>query len=84
MTTSLNDRQLAVLRWIEAGCPHGMDGQAYKISAAALRARELIRTSGRGERWRAELTDRGRAYLTQPPTPNRSGTYARATRSSGP
>jgi hypothetical protein len=39
MERVLNDRQLAVLRWINDGCPEGVtEGEAHKISAAALRS----------------------------------------------
>ncbi len=61
---SLNDAQAAVLRWIADGSPPGvMDGYAHRISASALRTRSLVRIFGRGESWRAELTDRGREQL---------------------
>jgi hypothetical protein len=61
---SLNDAQVAVLRWIAVGSPPGvMKGYAHRISASALRARDLVRISGRGESWRAALTDRGREQL---------------------
>jgi hypothetical protein len=60
----LNDAQAAVLRWIAAGSPAGvMEGYTHRISASALRTRDLVRISGRGETWRAELTDRGRERL---------------------
>jgi hypothetical protein len=42
-----------------------MDGYAHRVSAAALRTRDLVRISGRGAAWRAELTDRGRELLEQ-------------------
>lgn len=46
----LNETQMAVLRWIAAGCPNGvMEGHEHRISAAALRTRELVRISGRGK-----------------------------------
>jgi hypothetical protein len=68
MEIALNDKQLIVLRWIRDRCPEGvMHDETYKISAAALRTRDLIRTTGRGDRWRAEITDRGRAYLDSRP-----------------
>jgi hypothetical protein len=41
------------------------DGYAHRVSAAALRSRGLVRVSGRGPNWRAELTDDGRLLLTQ-------------------
>lgn len=40
-----------------------MEGYTHRISASALRTRDLVRISGRGETWRAELTDRGREQL---------------------
>jgi hypothetical protein len=68
MEIPLNDKQLMVLRWIRDRCLEGvMPDETYKISAAALRTRDLIRTTGRGNRWRAEITDRGRAYLDSRP-----------------
>jgi hypothetical protein len=60
----LNQAQVAVLRWIAAGSPAGvMKGNAHRISAAALRTRDLVRIFGRGNTWRAQLTDRGREEL---------------------
>ncbi|HVW46838.1 MAG TPA: hypothetical protein VHA76_07290, partial [Solirubrobacterales bacterium] len=45
-------------------CPAGVfEGEGHKVSAAALRARGLVRIRGRGQTWNAELTDRGRAFL---------------------
>jgi hypothetical protein len=81
---SLNDAQAAVLRWIAAGSPAGvMEGYTHRISASALRTRDLVRISGRGETWRAELTDRGRQQLerlerelTAPATDVRNGGVA--------
>lgn len=78
---SLNDAQVAVLRWIAAGSPAGvMEGYTHRISASALRTRDLVRISGRGETWRAELTDRGRERLerelTAPATDGRNGSVA--------
>jgi hypothetical protein len=48
-----------------------MEGDSHKISAA-LRSRGLIKTSGHGARWRAQLTDAGRSYHAHPP-PVRQG-----------
>ena len=60
----LNDRQTAVLLWIAEGCPEGRwEGYAHRVSAAALRSRGLVRISGRGQTWTAELTDAGRDFL---------------------
>ena len=53
------------MRWIAAGSASWSDieGYAHRISASALRTRDLVRIFGRGETWRAELTDRGRKQL---------------------
>jgi hypothetical protein len=60
----LNESQVEVLRWIASGSPPGvMDGYAHRISASALRTRGLVRISGRGATWHAELTERGREQL---------------------
>ncbi len=60
----LNDRQVAVLRWIASGCPEGvMTDDTHRISAAALRSRGLVTTSGHGPSWTAEVTLAGTAYL---------------------
>jgi len=64
----LNAAQQAVLQWIADACPDGvMEGYEHRISAAALRTRGLVRISGHGKTWSAELTPAGRAYLESPP-----------------
>jgi hypothetical protein len=50
-----------------------MEGNGPRVSAAVLHARDLVRTAGRGDRWRAEITDRGRAYLANPAGRRRRG-----------
>lgn len=61
---ALNGSQVAVLHWIAAGSPSGvMEGYAHRISASALRTRGFVRISGRGETWRAEVTELGREQL---------------------
>lgn len=66
----INDRQRAVLDWIADGCPDGVyEGEGHKVSAAALRARGLVKIRGRGQAWNAELTDRGREFLAGSPAP---------------
>jgi hypothetical protein len=46
-TGTLNDAQMVVLRWIADGCSGGvMEGYEHRISAAALRTRDLVRVSG--------------------------------------
>lgn len=60
----LNKAQIAVLRWIAEGSPPDvMEGHAYRLSAAALRSRGLVKLSGRGRTWRVQITPEGRAYL---------------------
>jgi len=50
------------------------DGDLHRISAAALRSRGLITTSGRGPTWTAKIVPAGTEYLKQvdwpePPIP---------------
>jgi hypothetical protein len=60
----LNDAQLAVLRWIAEDSPENvMEGYSHRLSAAALRSRDLVRISGRGRTWRAQITPAGRTHL---------------------
>jgi len=66
---TLNAPQLATLRWIAEGSPQGvMEGYAYRISAAALKSRGLVRITGRGPGWHAQVTPIGQAYLDAPPS----------------
>ena len=75
---TLNERQVNVLRWIADGCRDDvLDGDTYRISAAALRNRGLVMTSGRGPTWTARITKAGRSYLEQvdgpePPVPRQA------------
>jgi hypothetical protein len=77
---TLTEDQLALLRWVDSGCPAGVfDGTFHRISAAALRRRGLIKTSGRGSIWSAQITDLGREYLARsegpdPPKPRQANT----------
>jgi hypothetical protein len=72
---TLTEKQVALLRWIGDGCPSGvMADEFHRISAAALRSRGLVKTSGRGPAWKATVTAAGRDYLEQvdgpePPIP---------------
>jgi hypothetical protein len=46
---ALTEEQVALLRWIDDGCPTDvMKDEFHRISAATLRNRELVKTSGRG------------------------------------
>jgi hypothetical protein len=75
---TLNEEQVAILRWISEGCPDGVMADDYhRISAAALRRRGLVTTSGRGPSWSAVVTDEGRRYLEEvdgedPPVPRQA------------
>lgn len=63
----LNAPQLATLRWIAEGAPEGvMEGYAHRISAAALKSRGLVRISGQGAGWQAQITPVGQAHLNGP------------------
>lgn len=64
-TIVLNSAQIAVLEWIKAGCPDGVYPEGdfgHRISARALQSRGLVQVSGHGARWRAQLTERGKAW----------------------
>jgi hypothetical protein len=69
---TLNETQVAVLRWIADGCPAGvMNGDvSHRISAAALRNRGFVTTSGRGPTWVARIAPAGTEYLEQVDGPN--------------
>ena len=73
--TTLTEKQVAVLQWINDGCADGVwTDNFHRISAAALRGRGLVRTTGRGPTWTATITPAGREYLEQtegedPPIP---------------
>jgi hypothetical protein len=61
---TLTEQQVKILRWISEGCPAGvMEGDSHRVSAAALRRRGLVTTSGRGPTWSASVTEAGREYL---------------------
>ena len=65
---TLSSHQVDLLRWIGDGCPPpapGGGGVAYRISAAALHRRGLVRVTGRGPAWNASLAPKGREYLDQ-------------------
>jgi hypothetical protein len=72
---TLTEKQVLLLRWIADGCRAGALGdEYYRISAAALRNRGLVKTSGRGPTWSATITENGREYLARvdgpdPPIP---------------
>lgn len=76
--TTLNGKQVELLRWIGDGCPAGvMEGDSHRISAAALRRRGLVTISGRGPTWVAMIASVGREYLervdgAEPPVPRQA------------
>lgn len=75
---TLTETQVEVLRWIADGCPEGvMADDFHRISAAALRRRGLVTTSGRGASWKAKVTKAGGEYLRKvdgpvPPVPRQA------------
>ncbi len=62
--SSLNAAQVQVLAWIRDGCPEGIypDGYGHRLTARALASRGLVKISGHGDSWRAELTDKGQDW----------------------
>lgn len=64
MDLNLNEAQLAVLRWIAAGCDmEHPPTPAFKQSAISLRDRGLIELDRRKGHWTASLDPKGRFYL---------------------
>lgn len=64
-TIALDPAQLAVLKWIQAGCPEGVypdDNYSHRISARALQSHRLIQASGHGVGWQATPTERGSVW----------------------
>ena len=60
----LTERQLAILKWVESGCPDDVpDLNASKRTARALEDRRLVKVSRKDGLWRAALTTAGRYYL---------------------
>ena len=60
----LNAMQAGVLQWVADGSPSDvMAGYGYRVSAAALQSRGLIRISGRGKTWTARITQSGLDHL---------------------
>ncbi|MEU0509062.1 hypothetical protein [Amycolatopsis sp. NPDC006125] len=75
---SLNATQLAVLQWVNDGCPQGTYGDwSHRVTARALHNRGLILVKGRGASWTATVTDRGAYFLTH-------GEYPSAAANRGP
>lgn len=61
---TLTTAQVDLLRWVGEGCPDGVyEGVHHRISVAALLRRGLVAATGHGDRWSAEITDAGQAYL---------------------
>jgi len=64
LASPLNERQIAVLRWIHEGCPEGRwNDFTYKTVAIALQSRRLVSVSKRGGRWKATIEQAGLHYL---------------------
>lgn len=64
----LNDKQIAVLKWVKDGCPADVftDGYAHRITAKALETKGLIAIRGRGPTWSATITSAGEAWKPAP------------------
>jgi len=63
---SLNDAQLAVLRWVAEGADiSAAPSPDFKTSAVAVASRGLIELDRRRGHWSATVTAKGRAYLEQ-------------------
>jgi hypothetical protein len=63
----LNPAQVELLEWLDEGSPAGRyEDYSHRISAQALQTRGLVKVSGHGPSWTAELTARGAAVLAQP------------------
>lgn len=78
---TLNEAQVAVLRWIGEGCPaRVMERDLHRISAAALRRRGLVLISGRGPTWAARIAPAGREYLERVTTRSRPSRGKRTSR----
>jgi len=68
---TLTEKQVEILRWIANGCPHSvMQDDFHRISAAALRNRGFVQTSGHGASWTAKITAAGNEYLAAVDGPN--------------
>jgi hypothetical protein len=62
--TPLTEWQLAVLKWVESGCPDDVSYlNASKRTARALEDRRLVKVSRKDGLWQAGLTTAGRYYL---------------------
>ena len=73
----LNDKQIAVLRWIAEGCPpRDWPDTTHKSSALALSGRGMVVVTRRSKKrpWSAALTERGRYYLDHGTLPARAST----------
>lgn len=84
MERQVNERQLAVLEWVGAGCPAGLwESSSYKTTCQALQNRGLVTVSRKGGQWSVALTSAGRHYLAHGTYPPR-GSRPRKTRVAAP
>jgi spermidine synthase len=75
--TTLNAKQLAVLKWVSGGCADGIyEGTAHRVVARALHNRGLIVVKGNGSSWVARMTDEGTRYLERDRQPAPTLAYA--------
>lgn len=81
MERQVNERQLAVLEWVGAGCPDGVwEASSYKTTCQALQNRGLVKVSRKGGQWSVALTNPGEHYLAHGTYPS-SGSRPRKTQS---
>jgi len=63
-STKLNERQIAVLRWIGEGCPdRNWPDESHKNTARALASRGLAEVGRKSKVWTATITRSGEYYL---------------------
>ncbi|MDQ0790054.1 hypothetical protein QFZ64_005551 [Streptomyces sp. B3I8] len=76
MERRVNERQLSVLQWVEAGCPAGeWETNSYKTTCQALHNRGLVTVSRKAGQRSVALTSAGQHYLahgTHPPHNSRA------------
>lgn len=84
MERRVNERQLSVLQWVEAGCPAGVwETNSYKTTCQALHNRGLVTVSRKSGQCSVTLTSAGQHYLTHGTYPSR-GSRPRETQAAAP
>lgn len=69
LPSTLNDKQVEVLRWVSKGCSSACypDGFAHRITARALAVRGYVEIEGRGTTWNCWVTASGAEWLEKHP-----------------